>query len=181
MLYAIAKVNGKQYKLTEGKELNVDRLPAKVGQKVDIKDILLVSQDDTKLIGADAKKATVKASVTAELLGPKVLVFKHKKRKRYRKLVGHRQALSRIKIETIDFPGKKKEEVRSPKSEVGSKKSKVAAEGSHPFGKLRAGSEAKRRISGPIVKTKGKENAPNKDKEKAKTKSSKPKSKPKPK
>lgn len=107
MLYAIANIAGKQYKVEENQELNVDHLPNKVGQNVDIKDIILVSQGENKLIGAETKKASIKAKVVAELLAPKVLVFKYKKRKRYRKLVGHRQQMTKLKIETIDFPGKK--------------------------------------------------------------------------
>ncbi len=109
MLYAVARINGKQYKLTENQELSVDRLNAKVGQVIDITDILLVSQDDTRLVGDDAAKVKIKAKVTQELLGQKILVFKYKKRKRYRRLIGHRQSLSKLVIESIDFEGKRAE------------------------------------------------------------------------
>jgi len=109
MIYAVAKINGKQYKVTEASELTVDRLDAKVGQVIDIKDVLLVSQDDNKLLGKEAEKAVIKAKVTEEFLGTKVLVLKYKKRKRHRKLVGHRQHLTKLVIESIDFPGKKAE------------------------------------------------------------------------
>lgn len=118
MLYAIAKINGKQYKITEDQELTVDRLPVGEGKTTDIKDVLYVSQDDNKLIGDDAKKATIKAKVIEEFQGPKVLVFKYKKRKRHRKLTGHRQALTTIKIQSIDFPGKKKEVKQAPKKKA---------------------------------------------------------------
>ncbi len=118
MLYAIAKINGKQYKVTEDQELTVDRLPVGEGKTTDINDVLYVSQGDNKLIGDDAKKATIKAKVIEEFQGPKVLVFKYKKRKRHRKLTGHRQALTKIKIQSIDFPGKKKEVKQAPKKKV---------------------------------------------------------------
>jgi large subunit ribosomal protein L21 len=116
MIYAVAKINGKQYKLVEGQEFNVDRLPLKEGDTLDIKDILFVGQDDVKLFGEEAKKASIKAKVVAEFLGPKVLVLKYKKRKRYRKLTGHRQSLTKLRIEVIDFAGKKVEKkVEKPK------------------------------------------------------------------
>ncbi len=121
MLYAIAKINGKQYKVTEDQVLTVDRLPVAEGKTTDIKDIIYVSQDDNRLVGADAKKATIKAKVVEELLGPKVLVFKYKKRKRHRKLTGHRQVLTKIKIESIDFPGKKKEIKKTTTKKTGAK------------------------------------------------------------
>ena len=118
MLYAIAKINGKQYKVTEDQELTVDRLPVGEGKTTDIKDVLYVSQGDNKLIGDDAKKVIIKAKVIEEFQGPKVLVFKYKKRKRHRKLTGHRQALTKIKIQSIDFPGKKKEVKQAPKKKA---------------------------------------------------------------
>jgi len=118
VLYAVAKINGKQYKVTESEEVTVDRLSTPVGKAVDIKEVILVVQDENKLMGEDAKKASVKAKVVEELLGTKVLVFKHKKRKRYNKLVGHRQPLTKIIIESIDFPGKKKEAKPAPKKQA---------------------------------------------------------------
>ncbi len=118
MLYAVAKINGKQYKVTESEEVTVDRLSTPVGKAVDIKEVILVVQDENKLMGEDAKKASVKAKVVEELLDTKVLVFKHKKRKRYNKLVGHRQPLTKIIIESIDFPGKKKEAKPAPKKQA---------------------------------------------------------------
>lgn len=109
MLYAIAKIQGKQYKLVEGKELNVDRLPDEVGQAVNVDEVLLVAQGDNCLIGEEAKKAKIRAVVVEELKDKKILVLKYKKRKRYRKLTGHRQHLTLLKVEKIDFIGKKAE------------------------------------------------------------------------
>jgi len=126
MIYAVAKINGKQYKVTEAAELTVDRLDAKVGQVIDIKDILLVSQDDNKLLGKEAEKAVIKAKVTEEFLGTKVLVLKYKKRKRHRKLVGHRQHLTKLLIESIDFPGKKAEK-KQPTVKKESKSSRAGS------------------------------------------------------
>ena len=115
MIYVIAKINEKQYKVVEGQELEVDRLQAKAGQRIDIKDVLLVSQDETMLIGEDAKKAVVKAKVVEDSLAPKILVFKYKKRSRYRRLKGHRQPFTKLIIETIEFPGKKAEKKQASK------------------------------------------------------------------
>lgn len=129
MLYAIAKIQGKQYKLVEGKELAVDRLPDKVGQAVNVDEVLLVAQGDNRLVGAEANKAKIKAIVVEELRDKKILVLKYKKRKRYRKLTGHRQHLTLLKVEKIDFTGKKEEKQAVTKSTVQGLDSKEKKQG----------------------------------------------------
>ena len=97
-MYAVVKTGGKQYKVAEGDVLNVEKLDLEPGKKVDL-DVLMLSTDDG--IVTDAKKLA-KAKVTAKVLeqfkDKKVIIFKFKKRKGYRRKRGHRQNLTRLEI-----------------------------------------------------------------------------------
>ena len=97
-MYAVVKTGGKQYKVAEGDVLDVEKLDLEPGKKVDL-DVLMLSTDDG--IVTDAKKLA-KAKVTAKVLeqfkDKKVIIFKFKKRKGYRRKRGHRQNLTRLEI-----------------------------------------------------------------------------------
>ncbi len=100
-MYAIVKTGGKQYKVAPGDKLNVEKLDAEVGAKVELDAICVV---DGKKVEADPAKAAatkVVAVVLEQFRGEKQLVFKFKKRKNYKKLRGHRQQLTRIEIEAV--------------------------------------------------------------------------------
>ena len=100
-MYAIVKTGGKQYKVAPGDKLNVEKLDAEVGAKVELDAICVV---DGKKVEADPAKAAatkVVAVVLEQFKGEKQLVFKFKKRKNYKKLRGHRQQLTRIEIEAV--------------------------------------------------------------------------------
>ncbi len=98
-MYAIVKTGGKQYKVAPGDKLNIEKLDAEVGAKVELEAICVV--DGGKVELADAGKTKVVAVVLDQYKGEKKLVFKFKKRKNYKKMRGHRQYLTRIQVESI--------------------------------------------------------------------------------
>ena len=97
MSYAIIKTGGKQFAVEDGQTLRVPTIEGKEGSKVDIHALLVGGGKDAK-IGGDA---TVKATVVGHGRGDKVIVFKKKRRKQYKRKQGHRQGYTEIKIEKI--------------------------------------------------------------------------------
>ncbi len=100
-MYAIVSTGGKQYKVATDDVLNVEKIDGEVGSKVTLPVIFL--NDGKKIITDPAKleKAKVTAEIVEQFKGEKQLVFKFHKRKRYRRLKGHRQQLTRLKITKI--------------------------------------------------------------------------------
>ena len=100
-MYAIVKTGGKQYKVSTGDCLNVEKLEGEAGDKVALTAIAVV--DGSKVVAdpAEAAKTKVEATIVEQFKGEKQLVFKFKKRKNYKKLRGHRQQLTRIQITSI--------------------------------------------------------------------------------
>ena len=96
MSYAIIRTGGKQFPVTEGQTLRVPSIEGKQGDKVDIE--ALVSGEGT---GAKFGRATVKATVVGPGRDEKIIVFKKKRRKQYKRTKGHRQGFTEIKIEKI--------------------------------------------------------------------------------
>jgi large subunit ribosomal protein L21 len=100
-MYAIVKTGGKQYRVAAGDIIEIEKLDAAEGDKVEFPAICVV---DGEAVEADPEKAAatkVEATVLSQFKGDKQLVFKFKKRKNYKKLRGHRQQLTRVKIESI--------------------------------------------------------------------------------
>ena len=108
-MYAIVSTGGKQYKVATDDVLNVEKIEGEVGTKVELPVLFL--NDGKKIITDPAKLA--KAKVTAEIVeqfkGEKQLVFKFHKRKRYSRLKGHRQQLTRLKIIKVQATSRAKE------------------------------------------------------------------------
>jgi large subunit ribosomal protein L21 len=101
-VYAVIRSGGKQYRVAEGDVVCVERLDAESGSAVEFKDVLLVNTGEHTRIGRPlVSGATVTGTVEAEGLGEKVLVFKYKAKKQYRRLRGHRQAFSKVHIDKI--------------------------------------------------------------------------------
>jgi large subunit ribosomal protein L21 len=131
MKYAIVESGGKQYKAVEGGMIEVDKLPLEIGKKVDLEDVLLVS--DGKVINVGTPKvsgAVVKATVVDQFKAPKVIVFKYRPRQRYRVKQGHRQQYTRLQIDTIQLKGKSKAEEtkeEKPKADKAAPKKETAA------------------------------------------------------
>ena len=97
MSYAIIKTGGKQFAVQGGETLRVPRISEKEGQKVDIAALLVGEGADAK-VGGDA---TVKATVVSHGKADKIIVFKKKRRKQYKRTQGHRQGYTEIKIEKL--------------------------------------------------------------------------------
>jgi large subunit ribosomal protein L21 len=101
-MFAVIKTGGKQFRVQVGDILDVEKLEQKEGQKVTFDDVLLIEDDKNTLIGTPiVEKAQVVGEVLENFKDKKILVFKKKRRKQYRKTSGHRQLLTRVKIEKI--------------------------------------------------------------------------------
>ena len=101
-MFAVIKTGGKQYKVQEGDVLNVEKLNMEKEKKVTFDKVLLIEDEGKTLIGTPfVENALVRAEVIENFKDKKVLVFKKKRRKQYRRTRGHRQELTRIKIEEI--------------------------------------------------------------------------------
>ncbi len=108
-MYAIVEIAGQQFKVAKDQKVFVHRLNTEEGKKVAFDNVLLISDGDNVTIGAPAiDGAQVGATVVKHLKGDKVIVFKKKRRKGYRKKNGHRQSLTEIVIENITASGAKK-------------------------------------------------------------------------
>lgn len=101
-MYAIVEIAGQQFKAEAGKKLFVHRLEAERGSVVEFENVFLIDADGNIKVGAPTVEgAKVVCEVLSHLKGEKVLIFKKKRRKGYRKLNGHRQCLTEIKINEI--------------------------------------------------------------------------------
>lgn len=103
MKYAVIRTGGKQYRVSEGQLVKIEKLAGEVGDKVTLGDVLLVGGNGEMKIGAPL---VVNATVTGEIVGQgkakKVLVFKKKRRKSYSRQKGHRQQQTTLKIMAIE-------------------------------------------------------------------------------
>jgi len=100
-MLAVVKIAGQQFKVQEGQSLYVPHLQGKTGDKVEFNEVLLVDDDGKLSVGSDVK-ATVKAEIVNDLVkGDKLIAFKMKRRKGFRKKHGHRTQYTQIKIESI--------------------------------------------------------------------------------
>lgn len=102
-MYAIVKTGGHQYKVAVGDRINVEKLPVEAGDKVELEEVLMVSGDDDQMtVGTPfIAGARVTATVVDQHRGEKIIVFKYKPKKRYRRKMGHRQYQTRLAIEAI--------------------------------------------------------------------------------
>jgi len=101
-MYAVIETGGKQYRVSEGDAINVERLPSQVGDKIEFDQVLLVSGEQGLTIGQPVVEgAKVVARVEGEGRGRKILVWKYRPKQRYRRRQGHRQAYTRLRIERI--------------------------------------------------------------------------------
>ena len=101
-MYAIVNIAGQQFKVAKDQYLFVHRLQGDEGASIEFDEVLFAENEGKFSIGADAlQKAKVSATIISHLKGDKVIVFKKKRRKGYKKKNGHRQAFTKIKIESI--------------------------------------------------------------------------------
>ena len=100
-MYAIIATGGKQYKVSEGDIITIEKLGAEAGETVTFDQVIAVNDGSLK-VADDVKNATVTASVVKEGRGKKVIVYKYKRKTGYHKKNGHRQAFTQVKIEKIN-------------------------------------------------------------------------------
>ncbi len=101
-MFAIIKTGGHQYKVAPGDYIDVEKIDAKWGSTVELAEVLLVGGNGDLKIGAPfVEGARVIATVQRQKLGEKIIVFKFKAKKRYRRKTGHRQSLTRLAIKEI--------------------------------------------------------------------------------
>lgn len=101
-VYAIVRSGGKQYRVQEGATIDVERLPAPEGDRVELAEVLLLQEDGRVTVGTPTVPGVkVVAEVVSHGRGPKIIVFKYKAKTRYRKKTGHRQAFTRLAIQRI--------------------------------------------------------------------------------
>jgi large subunit ribosomal protein L21 len=102
-LYAVIVTGGKQYRVSEGDKIRVEKLGAEPGSVVEITDVLLIGRDDGPVVGTPlVEGASVKASVLEHGKEKKVIVFKYRRKKNYRRFRGHRQQYTDLKVESIN-------------------------------------------------------------------------------
>lgn len=102
MKYAVVKISGKQYLVTAGKELIVDKIDGKAKDKVSFKEVLLAFDGDKVELGQPfLKGAVVQAEIVVQTKGEKIRISKFKSKSRYRRVTGHRQLKTKLKIVKI--------------------------------------------------------------------------------
>jgi len=102
IMYAVIETGGKQYRVQEGDIVRVEKLDVQEGEKVDLSKVLLISNEDGIVVGKPyIDGAKVEATVIEHGKDRKIVIFKYKPKKDYRKKQGHRQPYTKIKIEKI--------------------------------------------------------------------------------
>ena len=101
-MYAIIATGGKQYKVSEGDVIKVEKLDAKVGESFTFDQVLIVNNGEVKVGDPTVAGASVEASVVSEGRGKKVIVYRYKRKSGYHKKNGHRQSYKEVKIEKIN-------------------------------------------------------------------------------
>jgi len=121
-MFAIVATSGKQFRVTEGDRIVVDRVPANVGQAVRLESVLMVGGDQKPMVGTPfVDGAAVEATVVSHRSGDKIIVFKFEARKRKRRKIGHRQQLSELRIGAIRAPGAEGDPPRRTRKSAGAK------------------------------------------------------------
>jgi large subunit ribosomal protein L21 len=104
-VYAIIKTGGHQYKVAVGDRVDVEKITAEAGAEIQLDEVLMVSSDDNQVTVGDPTiaGARVTAKIVDQHRGEKIIVFKFKPKKRYRRKIGHRQDLTRLAITAISL------------------------------------------------------------------------------
>ena len=100
-MYAVFKTGGKQYRVAAGDQVRVEKVPGNVGDAIAFDNVLLVAGETVKLGRPLVGGAKVEAKIVSQGLGPKIIVFKFKRRKNYRRKTGHRQPYTALEITSI--------------------------------------------------------------------------------
>ncbi len=101
-MYAVIKTGGKQFQVSEGDVIQVEKLEGAPGDSVEIDEVLMLRTDSDVKIGTPVVEgAAVSATILGETKGKKIVVYKFKRRKDYRRKQGHRQTYTKLRIDTI--------------------------------------------------------------------------------
>jgi large subunit ribosomal protein L21 len=100
-MYAVIKTGGKQVRVTEGQEIYIEKLDVEAGDTYEFTEVLMVSGEKTVIGTPMVEGAKVVAKVVKHGRGPKIIVFKYKVRKNYRRKQGHRQSYTKLVVESI--------------------------------------------------------------------------------
>ena len=107
-MYAVVKTGGKQYRVAKDDTILVEKLDAEEGQKVTLSDVMLLGEGDNVTVGTPVvANASIEAQVVSQTRGPKIIIFRRKRRKNHRRTQGHRQDLTLLKITDINTSAKK--------------------------------------------------------------------------
>jgi len=102
-MYAVVEAGGKQYRVNEGNRIRVEKYDAEVGSVISLDKVLLLGKDDGAVVGSPyVSGATVTAKVTGHGKEDKVIVFKYRRKKNYRRFRGHRQQYTDLTVESIN-------------------------------------------------------------------------------
>ncbi len=102
MKYAVIRTGGKQYRVSEGDKLKIEKLAVEPGKSFDFDDVLLTVNEDKVQIGKPILSSKVKATVVDQVKGEKLSIFKYKAKTGYHKKTGHRQKLTLVQIDKIE-------------------------------------------------------------------------------
>lgn len=101
-MYAVIQTGGKQYRVAPGDRVRVEKLPGEVGAEVEFDQVLAVVKGPGEVLtGADARAVRVRGVIVKQGRGEKVLVFKFKRKKQYKRTIGHRQTFTEVRVSEI--------------------------------------------------------------------------------
>jgi len=101
-MHAVVKTGGKEYRVSKGNLIRVEKIEGKVGDQVTLKDVLMVSKEGETQVGTPLlTNVVIQGEIVQEIKGKKVLTYKMKKRKNYRLFKGHRQTYTYLKVNDI--------------------------------------------------------------------------------
>ena len=101
-MYAVVRTGGKQHKVAPGDLIRVEKLPGEIGDKIELGEVLLTAGDDVRIGTPLVEGAKVVGTNTDQARGPKIVVFKLKRRKNYSRKQGHRQSYTEIRVDGIE-------------------------------------------------------------------------------
>ena len=101
-MYAVVRTGGKQLRVSPGDVVEIEKVLGNAGDQIELREVLLIGGDEVRIGAPLVEGARVVARICGEAAGPKIRIFKHKRRKRYRLRAGHRQRYTRIEIESIE-------------------------------------------------------------------------------
>lgn len=104
--YAVIRTGGKQYKVSEGQQIKIEKLNSEKDKNIDFDDVLLVVDEDKVHIGQPTLNTKVKAKIIDQIRDKKIRVSTYKAKTGYHRTIGHRQNLTVVQIEKIDLPTK---------------------------------------------------------------------------